>query len=183
MELLKLLLIDDEPIILKGMAQTYDWASMGYELAGMADSGEAALALIEDEEPDVVITDVRMKKISGLELIERTKVSYPGIKFVVISAYRDFEYARRACQEGALSYLVKPIDDTELEEVMKKAYEQCMESRKKEERFENWKRILIEDKGSFISQMVERYVKDAVSEGELKALAESLSKDFLGGGV
>lgn len=183
MELLKLLLIDDERIILKGMAQTYDWAAMGYELVGMADSGEAALALIEDEEPDVVITDVRMKKISGLELIERSKASYPHIKFVVISAYRDFEYARRACQEGALSYLVKPIDDNELEEVMKRAYEQCMESRKKEERFENWKRILIEDKGSFISQMVERYVKDAVSEGELKALAESLSKDFFGGGV
>lgn len=178
MEILKLLLIDDEHIILKGMAETYDWASMGYEVVGMADSGEAALALIEDEEPDVVITDVRMKKISGLELIERTRLSHPDIKFVVISAYRDFEYARRACQEGALSYLVKPIDDDELEEIMKKAYTLCMESRKKEERYENWRKILIEDNGSFLSQMIERYVKDAIGEGELRALAESLSKDI-----
>lgn len=178
MELLKLLLIDDEPIILKGMAETYDWHSMGYEVVGMADSGEAALALIEDEEPDVVITDVRMKKISGLELIERTRLSHPDIKFIVISAYRDFEYAKQACHQGALSYLVKPIDEGELAEIMEKAYTLCIESRKKEERYENWRKILIEDNGSFLSQMIERYVKDGISEGELRALAESLSKDI-----
>lgn len=178
MELLKLLLIDDEHIILKGMAETYDWASMGYEVVGTADSGEAALALIEDEEPDVVITDVRMKKISGLELIERTRVTHPEMKFVVISAYKDFEYAKKACQEGALSYLVKPIDDDELEEIMKKAHHLCTEAKAKQVKYANWQKILIEDQGSFLSQMIERYVNDMIGEGELRALAESLSKDI-----
>lgn len=178
MELLKLLLIDDEHIILKGMVETYDWASMGYEVVGTAQSGEAALALIEDEEPDVVITDVRMKRISGLELIERTRLTHPEIKFVVISAYKDFEYAKKACQEGALSYLVKPIDEDELEEIMHKAYELCIDTKAKQKKYENWQKILIEDQGSFLSQMIERYVKDIISENELKALAESLSKDI-----
>lgn len=178
MELLKILLVDDEKIILRGLLETYDWESMGYEVIGAADSGEAALALIEDEEPDVVLTDVRMKKISGLDLIEKTKMSRPGIKFVVVSAYKDFEYARKACREGALAYLVKPVDDEELESVMRTAYEKCMEDRKKNAAYESWKKILTDDKGGFLGQMIERYVKDIISEQELKVLTESLSRDI-----
>lgn len=178
MELLKLLLVDDEVIILKGLAETYDWESMGYQVVGTADSGEAALALIEDEEPDLVITDIRMKKISGLELIERTKLSHPKIKFIVVSAYRDFDYARQACKGGALSYLVKPIDDEELERIMKEAYSTCIKEKEQEKQYENWKKILIENEDSFLNQMLERYVKDLISINELNQLAENLSRDM-----
>lgn len=178
MELLKLLLVDDEKIILKGLQETYDWESMGYEVVGTAGSGEDALALLEDEEPDVVITDVRMKKISGLELIAQTKLSRPGIKFVVVSAYKDFEYAKKACEEGALAYLVKPIDDEELEGVMKRAYQMCIEERKKEREFEGFRKILAEDPKKFLSQMLERYVKDVITQGELQILAERLAEDI-----
>lgn len=177
MELLKLLLVDDEAIILRGLTETYDWERMGYEVVATAGSGEHALALIEDEEPDVVITDVRMKKISGLELIERTKLSHPEIKFIVVSAYKDFEYAKRACQGGALSYLVKPIDDQELAKIMQKAYEACMEEKKKSRTYENWRRILVDHEDSFLTQTIERYVKDEISAQELNSLAEALSKE------
>ncbi|MSS63414.1 response regulator [Lachnospiraceae bacterium WCA-693-APC-MOT-I] len=178
MDLLKLLLVDDEAIILKGLAETYDWEQMGYQVVGTADSGEAALALIEDEEPDLVITDIRMKKVSGLELIERTKCSHPEIKFVVVSAYRDFEYARQACQNGALSYLVKPIDDEELEKIMKEAYQLCEREKEKNKRYENWKKILVDNQDSFLSQMIERYVKDLINANELNQLAKNLSRDM-----
>lgn len=178
MELLKLLLVDDEEIILKGLQETYDWESMGYQVVGAAKSGEAALALLEDEEPDVVITDVRMKKISGLELIRRSKQVRPGMKFVVVSAYKDFEYARRACEEGALSYLVKPIDDEELEQVMKKAYLMCAEERKKVREYESFRKVLTEDPKKFLSRMLERYVKDVITEDELRMLAEQLSEEI-----
>lgn len=178
MEILKLLLVDDEKIILKGLKETYDWESMGYQVVGTALSGEAALALLEDEEPDVVITDVRMKKISGLDLIEQTRRARPGIKFVVISAYKDFEYAKRACEEGALSYLVKPVDDEELESVMKKAYSTCMEERRKEREYESFQKILSGDPKNFLSQMLERYVKDVITEGELRMLADRLAEDI-----
>lgn len=178
MELLKLLLVDDEKIILKGLLETYDWESMGYQVVGTATSGEAALALLEDEEPDVVITDVRMKKISGLELIEKAKLSRPGIKFVVVSAYKDFAYAKKACEEGALSYLVKPVDDAELESVMKKAWQMCMEERKKLQEYESFRKILEEDPKNFLSQMLFRYVKDVITERELRILSERLAEDI-----
>ncbi|MDD3277411.1 MAG: response regulator [Lachnospiraceae bacterium] len=178
MELLKLLLVDDEKIILKGLEMTYDWERMGYEVIGTAGSGEEALALLEDEEPDVVITDVRMKKISGLELIERTKLLRPETKFVVVSAYKDFEYARKACEEGALSYLVKPIDDHELGQVMEKAYQTCMEERKQDQKLESFVKILSRDNINFLSQMLERYVKDVIAEEELWVLADELSESI-----
>lgn len=178
MDLLKLLLVDDEKIILKGLLKTYDWETMGFQVVGTAESGEAALALIEDEEPDVVITDVRMKKISGLDLIEKTRLANPRIKFVVVSAYKDFEYARKACEEGALSYLVKPIDDDELEQVMKKAYRICTEDRKKTQEYESFRRILSKDPKNFLSQMLERYVKEVITANELSILAEQLSEDI-----
>lgn len=178
MELLKLLLVDDETIILKGFTETYDWEKMGYQVVGAAESGEAALALIEDEEPDLVITDIRMKKISGLELIERTKLSHPKIKFVVVSAYRDFEYARQACKGGALSYLVKPIEDEELERIMKEAYNSCMKEKEQDKQLENWKKILVDNEDSFLNQMLERYVKDLISVDELNQLAKNLSRDM-----
>lgn len=178
MELLKLLLVDDEKIILKGLEETYDWESMGYQVVATAGSGEDALALLEDEEPDVVITDVRMKKISGLELIEKSKLTRPGIKFVVLSAYKDFAYAKKACEEGALSYLVKPVEDAELEQVMKKAYRMCREERKKTQEYESFRRILADAPQDFLSQMLERYVKDVITEHELRMLFEQLFGDI-----
>lgn len=178
MELLKLLLVDDEKIILTGLQKTYDWQSMGYEVVGAAGSGEDALALLEDEEPDVVITDVRMKKISGLELIERTRLAKPGIKFIVLSAYKDFEYAKKACEQGALAYLVKPVEEEELESVMKKAYQLCMEQREKQREYESLHKILSEDPHKFLSQMLERYVKDVIDQSELQILAQRLAEDI-----
>lgn len=105
MELLTMILVDDEPIILKGLLETYDWARMGFRVVGAAKNGEAALELIREKQPDVVLTDVRMKRMDGLTLIERARAEGAKSSFVVISAYRDFEYAQKACQNGALSYL------------------------------------------------------------------------------
>ena len=116
MELLTMILVDDEPIILKGLLETYDWERMGFRVVGSARNGEAALELIQELQPDLVLTDVRMKKMDGLTLMEKAHAQgCEDTDFVVISAYRDFEYAQKACQNGALSYLVKPIDEEELE--------------------------------------------------------------------
>ena len=90
-ELLTLYLIDDEAIILKGLLETYDWENMGFQVVGWARDGEEALPDIVEKKPDVVLTDVRMKKMSGLTLIEKVKEQGISTNFVVISAYRDFE--------------------------------------------------------------------------------------------
>lgn len=177
MELLTLYLVDDEPIILKGLLETYDWERMGFEVVGWARDGEDALRDIPVKEPDVVLTDVRMKKMDGLALIEKVKELDMKTNFVVISAYRDFEYAQKACQNGALSYLVKPIDDEELERTMSEIYEMCTEKKFKEKNYSLWEKVLLEDKDNFLNQMVGKYLDDAMEVQELSEFFVSLSRE------
>ncbi|RDU22393.1 response regulator [Anaerosacchariphilus polymeriproducens] len=177
MNLLKLFLVDDETIILKGLLETYEWEKMGFQVIGTATDGETALQLIKDLNPDVVITDVKMKRMCGLTLIERTKEYNPEIKFVVISAYKDFEYAKVACKSGALSYLVKPIDEVELDTIMKKIYNICIETKNKQKNYDIWKKILLEDRENFLNLMVSRYLEDVIEEKELDDLFKSISRE------
>lgn len=77
MKLLKLVIVDDEPILLEGLLKTYDWAGMGFEVVGSARDGDQAIQVIKDKKPNVVLTDIRMKKVSGLQVmqeIEKEKI-------------------------------------------------------------------------------------------------------------
>ena len=177
MELLTLVLVDDEPIILKGLLETYDWGNMGFRVVGAARDGEEALEMLKEKKPDLVLTDVRMKKMSGLTLIERAKELELKTNFVVISAYRDFEYAKKACENGALSYLVKPIDDGELEHTMRSIYEACTEKKFKEKNYDLWERILIEDRDNFLNQMVGKYLDNGLTESELIDFFSSMQRE------
>lgn len=177
MEQLKLVLVDDEPIILKGLTETYDWGKMGYQVIGAARDGEEALQMILDKAPDLVLTDVRMKKMSGLELIERAKELNLNTNFIMVSAYKDFEYAKKACENGALSFLVKPIDDTELENTMYQIYEICTEKKYKDKNYELWERILIEDRENFLNQMVGKYLEGSLERQELSDFFISLARE------
>lgn len=176
MELLTLYLIDDEFIILKGLLETYDWNKMGFKVVGWARDGEEALPDIIEKKPDVVLTDVRMKKMNGLTLIEKVKEQKLDTNFVVISAYRDFEYAKKACANGALSYLVKPIEEDELEKTMAEIYRKCTEKKFKEKKYSLWEKILLEDQDNFLNQMIEKYLEGTVEKAELEELAVSLQR-------
>ena len=171
-----LLLVDDEPIILKGLQETYDWEKMGFHVVGATRDGSLALDLIEKLQPDVVITDVRMKKMDGLTMIEKAKEKGWKTNFVVISAYRDFEYAQKACENGALSYLVKPIIDEELERTMAKIYEMCTEKKFKEKNYSLWEKLLLEDRENFLNHMLKRYLDGGSSEEEITDFFGSLSR-------
>ena len=122
MELLKLVIVDDEPILLEGLIRTYDWAGMGFQVAGSAQSGEKAIEVIKEVKPHVVLTDIRMKQISGLMVMEEIQKTDLECLFVVLSAYRDFDYAQQACDLGAFAYLLKPIEDDKLRQTMQSAY-------------------------------------------------------------
>lgn len=177
MGLLTLVLVDDEPIILKGLQETYNWNHMGFQVVGAARDGDTALELIKEKKPDVVLTDVRMKKMDGLTLIEKTKELGIKTNFIVISAYRDFEYAQKACRNGALSYLVKPIEDEELERTMAETYEMCTEQKYKEKNYSLWEKILLEDRDNFLNQMLGSYLDGGISEEEIADLFMSLSRE------
>lgn len=111
---IQVLIVDDEPLIRQGLKNTLDWSRHGFFLCGEAGTGEEAIRKISDTNPDLVLLDVRMPRMSGTELMECVrKNGYEGY-FIVLSGYSDFRYAQDALRFGASFYLTKPVDEEEL---------------------------------------------------------------------
>lgn len=120
----RLIIVDDEDWIRERLKHTVDWGRMGIEVIGEASDGEEALEMTERLLPDIVITDIRMPCIDGLEYIKRIRDSRNDVKVIIISGYSDFEYARKAIKLGAFDYILKPVEDENLTGVM----ERCIEA-------------------------------------------------------
>lgn len=121
--MLKLLLVDDEEIICNSIVNLIDWEAIGIQVVGICLDGVEAYHTILDEAPDIVMTDIRMPGISGLELIERISRTNLNISFIILSGYGDFEYAKAALQFGVRDYLLKPCDEFQIMDCLKKVME------------------------------------------------------------
>ena len=115
------IVIDDESLIRKGTIKKLQPMEEQITCIGEADNGKAGIELIQEVHPDIVILDMQMPIMGGKELLPYLAESYPDMPLIVISGYRDFEYARSAVQLGALDYLLKPINREELNRVLEKA--------------------------------------------------------------
>lgn len=113
-----ILIADDERIIREGLAHALDWSAMSCRLAGIASDGAEALDMFRKLQPDCVITDIRMPRMNGLELVEAIQVLDPDCRFVILSGHDEFEFARRAMRFGVKYYLLKPFDEDELAEII-----------------------------------------------------------------
>lgn len=135
--MIKVLLVDDEPFILQGLAVIIDWNGEGFEISGKASNGLEALDFLKREKVDLVITDIKMPEMTGLELLETVrKEGISDAYFVVLSGYSDFEYARRALQNDCLDYILKPVGREELIRVLDRVRQTCeASSQKQEDRF------------------------------------------------
>ena len=117
--MLKLIIADDERIIRESISTLIDWGSLGIELAGVCSDGIEAYNMILDECPDIVLTDIRMPGLSGLDLIERISQTDLSIQFVLLSGYGEFEYAKQAMRFRVHHYLLKPCNEEQIIESMK----------------------------------------------------------------
>ena len=124
MEEYRVLLVDDEEEIREGIRRRIDWAGLGFQLAGTAGNGVDALELAEQLRPDVVLTDIKMPYMDGLELCRRLKPLLPAAKLVVFSGFDEFEYARQAIGMNVSEYILKPINAPELSGVLGRLREQ-----------------------------------------------------------
>ena len=117
----KILFVDDDAIIRRGIKTKVDWEANGWELIYTARDAMEALDFIKDNQPDIILTDIKMPGMSGIEMAAIAKDYYPTIKFVFISGYKDFEYAQQVLKLNAVDYLTKPVDHDQLVEVLKRA--------------------------------------------------------------
>ena len=116
----KVFIVDDEMWIIIGLKKLIEKSNLPFQVIGEANNGVSALEEIEEKKPDVVFTDIRMPGYDGLELIRRIKEKDLDMKVVFISGYADFEYARTAIRLGAFDYLLKPIEQDKLNEVLER---------------------------------------------------------------
>ena len=116
----KVMIVDDEKYVRMGIKNETDWALIGCEVVAEASNGIEALEAAEQTRPDLVISDIRMPKMDGLELAEQLMARLPGIRIIFLTAYDEFEYARQAVRLGVSDYLLKPFEDGELEASVQK---------------------------------------------------------------
>lgn len=120
MELYRVLLVDDEEDIREGISRKMDWLGLGFSLVGEAANGQDALELAESLRPDVILTDIKMPFMDGLELCRILTDRLPAARFVVFSGFDAFEYAKQAIQMNVVEYILKPINADELSAVLRR---------------------------------------------------------------
>lgn len=126
---IKMLIVDDEPIISQGLRMTIPWASYGVEVIGEAYNGKEATEILLKEEVDIVLTDVRMPEMDGIQLAQFIKERMPHIQVIIISGYDEFDYAREALRYQVKDYLLKPVDIDELVAKVKELKESILHER------------------------------------------------------
>ena len=116
----KLIIVDDEEEVRKGIIQKIEWSRFNFEIAGEAENGREALDLIEENIPDVVITDITMPLMDGLELAAVLKDSYPTVKTVILTGFDDFKFAQQSIKYGVADYILKPVLPKDIDDLMEK---------------------------------------------------------------
>ena len=108
-----LLLVDDEEEVIQIIIKKMDWEALGFSVVGHASNGVKALEMVEEYQPDVVMTDIKMPYMDGIELTRQIKERYPEIKILVFTGFDEFEYARESVHMGVEEYILKPINSME----------------------------------------------------------------------
>lgn len=134
----KVVVIDDEAIVRKGIINVIDWRNLGCQVVGEASNGADGFELIEKEKPDIIITDINMPEIDGLEMIKTLKDKIPLGHIIVLTGYREFDYIQEALRLGVHSFLLKPSKINEITSAIKSV---CLELNYKNKREESFKQL------------------------------------------
>ena len=130
--LLKVLIVEDEAVIRKGLEYAIDWMAMGCRVIATASDAETGLKLIRELEPDVVMTDICMPQMNGLKMLEEA-LKETSFHSIVLTGYSEFGYAQQAIRMGVVDYLLKPVDEEELRAVVDKIHKNSTKKRNKKE--------------------------------------------------
>ncbi|WP_284645087.1 response regulator transcription factor [Paenibacillus silviterrae] len=130
--MLKLLVAEDVRTVREAIVYAVDWNAIGVRIVAAVDNGEEALRVLEEAEPDIVLTDIGMPRMNGIELIAAVKERRPNVKCIILSGLSDFEYARQALKLYVLDYVLKPIDPEEIQAAVQRAA--AMVNKEREER-------------------------------------------------
>lgn len=133
----KLVVADDEPKIRRGLVNLLDWQDYNVEIAGEAEDGEIALEIITEKKPDIILLDINMPFLNGLNLLEKLKETNNKSIVIIISGYDDFQYAQKALKYNVFDYILKPVSKKNIEEIILKAVNK-LDTMEKENNYLRW---------------------------------------------
>lgn len=169
---IKVFLVEDEMVIRNGIVKSINWEKEGYRLVGEASDGELAYPMILKEKPDILLTDIKMPFMDGLELSRLVKQELPDTKILIFSGYDEFEYAKEAIRISVTEYLLKPVSSEQLLEVMRRISKQIEQDREEREILrqyqEDMKENVERERQNFFSHVIrgEVSIGEAVKNGK-----------------
>lgn len=180
---LKIMVVDDEELVRKFIRSILDWQSLGMEISAEAVSGTEALSMLEEQVPDILFTDIKMPYMDGLELSRLVARRHPHIKIVVLTAFKDFEYAQRSIELGVSHFLLKPVNRSELLSTVMKLKGQIEEEKRQWFEMDHLKKILSRNapllRERFLLEFLESSIHTPYSEKQLAYYYPSGSPSYI----
>lgn len=163
-----LLIVDDEALVREAIEDQMDWEKLGFKCVGTCEDGKEALDFITRHTPDVVLTDIGMPFMNGIELTRELSIHYPKVKVIIFTGYDDFDFAQQALKLQAVDYILKPITAAELEQVITKIRFELDSERNQIKDFEQLKRQLRESLPLLKERFLERFASTSMPERQMK---------------
>ncbi len=165
--MLKIIIADDEAIILDGLKTSIQWEALNAELIGCARNGEQVMNIIADQEPDICLLDICMPKIQGLDLIERIKGIYPNAICIIVTGHDEFEYAHEAIKLKVFDYILKPIKEDRLNDTLQKASQAIKERLRIKDQLNRANEILKDNLGLLRDRFLNALISGKFSKDEI----------------
>jgi len=176
----RFVIIDDEPVVREGMAKNIDWAAHGFELVAACRDGREGMAAIEQHEPHVVLSDICMPFVDGLELASCIAERYPTTKTILLTGHDEFQYAQEAVKLQVRDFLLKPVTAAQLREHLDKIYHELEAERNRSRHYERIQEQAKESLPLLRERFLHRLVRGVLSAEEQRGRAELLSLPLTG---
>ena len=177
----KAFFVEDEIVTREGIRDNVDWQGNGFEFCGEAPDGEMALPLIQSTQPDLLITDIKMPFMDGLELCKIVRERMPWVKIVILSGHDEFEYAQKAINLGVTEYLLKPVTVQDLHHVLQRIAMQIDRERREQEHLDKLKNQVEENRAALRERLLLNLAMGAVSSAEAVEKGHLLGLDLVAG--
>ena len=177
--MIKVFLVEDEIVVREGIKNNIEWEKEGFAFVGEASDGELALPMIQELKPDIIITDIKMPFMDGLELSRLVKKEQPNVKIMILSGYNEFDYAKQAINIGITEYLLKPISPAKLLQAVKEIAAKIEKENEQQEYVKKFKREMLENKNLEKQKFFSDLVSKELAMTEILERANALEMDFV----
>ena len=177
--LYKVFFVEDEIVTREGIRDNVDWKAHGFEFCGEAPDGEIALPLMQTVRPDVLITDIRMPFMDGLQLSQIVQDRMPSTKIIILSGHDEFEYAQKAIKLGVFEYLLKPVSVQDLHNVLQKVASELDRERDEQQALRKLRDQVEENRAALRERFLLKLVTGATSSAEAIEKSQLLGVDLV----